>query len=356
MHARKATAMPHFPFVDVAGSARELGRGHGESLREAIQLQMEECLAVASRQAGLDRAQALAWATGQLPRLETLGGAPWVDELEGLAEGARIPLAGAIALQVRPGTGFMPEACTALGVSRDAGAAGLPLGAQNRDLVPAYRERMCVLRLRPQGMPALLMHAVPGELGGVGVNEHGVAVFANSLWARAGRAWQAPPVTRRALLECTSADAAAARARTMDGPAVGNFLVIDPAGRIRNLEILPQGLAVIAQDRGVFAHANHCLDAAVRPHETEVLPAPGSPGRCALMQKLLEAAAGRIAVERVKRMLADHGGRPEAICRHAASAAEWETTAAVIVEPVSRTLHLSYGPPCEENFAAYTLG
>jgi hypothetical protein len=77
-------------------------------------------------------------------------------------------------------------------------------------------------------------------------------------------------LTRRALLESASADQAADRARAMDGPAVGSFLVIDAGGRIRNLEIFPQGLAVI-------------------------------------------------------------------------------------VEPASRTLHLSYGPPCEGRFATYTL-
>lgn len=347
--------MRHFPFFEIGGTPYVVGRGHGECVREAIHRQLEECLAAAWRQGGLSREQALAWAMEQLPKIEALGGAMWVDELRGLADGAQIPLAGALALQVRPGTGFMPEACTALGVSSDAGAAGFPLGAQNRDLVPAYRDRMSVLLLRPTGKPALLMHSVPGELGGVGINEHGVAVFANSLWARAGRSWQAPPVTRRALLECASADEAADRARTMDGPAVGSFLVIDAAGCIRNLEIFPQALAVIARDRGVFAHANHCLDAALQPHEVETLPSPGSPGRCARMQTLLDAAAGRITVEDVKRMLADHTGRPEPICRHATHAAEWETTSGLIVEPASRTLHLSYGPPCEERFVTYRI-
>jgi isopenicillin-N N-acyltransferase-like protein len=277
----------------------------------------------------------------------------WTEELQGLADGAEIPLAGAVALQVRPGTGFMPEGCTALAVSGDAGATGVPLGAQNRDLVPAYRGRMAVLLLRPTGRPAVLMHAVPGELGGVGMNEHGVAVFANSLWAKTGRNWQAPPVTRRALLECASADEAARRACAMDGPAVGSFLVVDATGRIRNLEILPQALAVIARDHGVFAHANHCLDAGLQRHEADISPSPGSPGRCARMQGLLDAAAGRITVEDVKRLLADHTGRPEPICRHAEGAAEWETAAALIAEPAARTLHLSYGPPCEGGFATY---
>jgi isopenicillin-N N-acyltransferase like protein len=347
--------MTHFPVIEISGEPYDLGRAHGESLRDGIQRQLAETLEGAHRQDGLARDHALAWAASTLPKIEALGGAAWMDELRGLADGARIPLAGAVALQVRPGTGFMPEGCTALGVSGDAGAAGPPLGAQNRDLVPAYRARMSVLLLRPKRKPAILMHAVPGELGGVGINEHGLAVFANSLWPRSGRNWQAPPLTRRALLECATAAEAVARVRAMDGPAVGSFLVIDAAGRIRNLEVLPQALAVIARDRGVFAHANHCLDAATRPHEVDVLPSPGSPGRCERMQELLEGT-GRIGVEEVKRMLADHAGRPEPICRHAAGATEWETTSALIAEPASRTLHLSYGPPCEGRFAAYRIG
>lgn len=73
------------------------------------------------------------------------------------------------------------------------------------------------------------------------------------------------------------------------------------------------------------------------------------------MQGLLDAAAGRITAEDVKRLLADHAGRPEPICRHARGAAEWETTAALIAEPAARTLplSLSYGPPCEGGFATY---
>lgn len=147
--------MRHFPFFEIGGTPYVVGRGHGECVREAIHRQLEECLTAGSRQGGLSREQALAWAMGQLPKIEALGGATWVDELRGLADGARIPLAGALALQVRPGTGFMPEGCTALGVSSDASAAGFPLGAQNRDLVPAYRDRMSVLLLRPTGKPAL---------------------------------------------------------------------------------------------------------------------------------------------------------------------------------------------------------
>ena len=347
--------MEHFPFFEIAGDSYEVGRRQGELLREGVRRQLDETLEGAGQHGGLRREEALAWAAEQLPRIEAIGGPSWIQELRGLADGAGISLAGAAALQVRPGTGFMPEGCTSLGVSGDASATGLPLGAQNRDLVPAYRGRMVVLLLRPQGRPAVLMHSVPGELGGVGINELGVAVFANSLWPKAGRNWQAPPVTRRAILECATADGAAERVRKMDGPAVGSFLTIDAAGCIRNPEILPQALSVIARDRGVFVHTNHCLDTGLRPHEVERLPSPGSPGRCDRMQVLLEAAGRRIDVGAIKGMLADHAGRPEPLCRHAARATEWETASALIAEPATRTLHLSYGPPCEGRFATYRI-
>ena len=348
--------MEHFPYLELTGDPYEIGRGHGERLRAAIHLQLSEALGHASRQAGMGRAQALDWSAAQLPKIERVGGADWIAELQGLADGARMSLAEAAALQVRPGTGFMPEACTSLGIACDASATGQALGAQNRDLAPEYRRRMALLLLRPRGKPALLMHSVPGEIGGVGMNSQGVAVFANSIWARSDRNWQAPPLTRRAILECASAEEAAERVRAMDGPAVGSFLVIDRSGHVRNLEVLPQAQAVIARDRGVFVHANHCLDASLLPHEAERTPAPGSPARCARAQDLLEAAAGRVSVETLRTILADHAGRPEPICRHASSSSAWETASCLIADLGARTLLLSYGPPCEGRYVTYHLG
>ena len=348
--------MQHFPCLALTGEPYEIGRSHGERLREAIHLQLREALGTVSPQAGMGRAQALDWSAAQLAKIERLGGADWIAELEGLADGARVSLAEAVALQVRPGTGSMPEACTSVGIACDASATGEALGGQNRDLVPGYRSRMALLSLRPRGKPALLMHSVPGEIGGVGMNSQGVAVFANSVWARSGRNWQGAPITRRAILECASAEEAAERVRTMDGPAVGSFLVIDRTGCIRNLEILPQARALIARDRGVFVHTNHCLDRSLLPHEAEQTPAPGSPGRCARAQDLLERAAGRIGVETLKEAFSDHAGRPEPICRHAANPSAWETTSCLIADLGARALHLSYGPPCEGRFATYHLG
>jgi len=343
----------HFPFYEFAGEPFELGRAHGEILGEAVRRQAADTLGAAVAQ-GMTREAALDWSLEQLPKIEKLG-PHWIDELRGLAAGAGISFGEAVALQVRPGTGKMIGGCTSIGATGAATIDGRPLGAQNRDFFFGFRERTVITRLRPAGRTPILMHTVPGELGGTGMNGEGLALFANSLWARGERSWMGIPVFRRALLETADADAAVECARAMVGPAVGSFLLVDAAGWIRNLEVMPERLAIAARDSGVYAHTNHCLDVEQQPLEVLPLQSPGSPGRCDLVQASLEAEAGRIDVGAMKRMLSQHAPGLEQICRHAMKAGEYETAAASIAEPAARRMHVSYGPPCERRWKTYTF-
>lgn len=343
----------HFPFYEFTGDPYELGRAYGSTLARQIHETVADTLAMAAS-AGQSRAAALAWSAAQLPKIAKLG-PHLVEEMRGMADGSKLSLDEITAVQVRPGTGRMRGGCTSIAAADGATADGRPLGAQNRDLFFGFRKKMAVTLLRPTDGPALLLHAVPGELAGTGLNSHGLALFANSLGARNGRNWMGTPILRRVLLETKDADAAVAAARAMDGPAVGSFLLVDPAGHIRNLEILPERVAVAAQDRGVYAHANHCLDEALFPYEQDPLPFPGSVGRCRTMNAALAAATGKIDVAAMKRLLSLHEPTEEHICRHTDQPTEQETAAASIVEPATRTLHISYGPPCEGRFAKYTI-
>ncbi|MBM4436283.1 MAG: hypothetical protein FJ029_03415 [Actinobacteria bacterium] len=275
----------------------------------------------------------------------------WIDELRGIAAGAGITFSEALALQVRPGTGQMPSGCTAFGVAADASSDGVPYAGQNRDLGPGYLDRMAVVLLRPAGRLPILMHHVPGELGGTGLNGQGVCVFANSLWSKS-RSWMAPPILRRAMLECENADAAVRLAQTTDGPAVGNYLLADPGSHLRNLEIMPEGLAVTARDAGVYAHANNCTDARLQTYEEKNVPLPGSESRRRTAQRLLDEAAGRIDVAALKSVLANETDGIEPVCRRDGP---FPTAAGLIAEPVARTLHLSYGPPSDGRWATHGI-
>ena len=349
----ESTAIDHFPLHEFTGEPYELGRAHGAALASAIRQQVSDALTVAA-QGGLDRAAALAWSRAQLPKIERL--APhWIDELRGIAAGAGISLDEAIALQVRPGSGKMIGGCTSIAASDGATVDGRALGAQNRDLFHGFRERMVVTLLRPVGGTPLLMHSVPGELGGTGLNAHGLAIFANSLWARSGRTWMAPPLLRRLLLEQRDAASAAELAKQLDGPAVGSFLLVDVVGQIRNLEILPEQMIVTERNSGVYAHTNHCLATSTQSFEQQPLQSPGSPQRCRTMETTLAESSGKIDVAAMKRLLAQHQPTEEPICRHSTKPGEYETAATSIVETASRRLHISYGPPCQGRFKTYSL-
>ena len=213
---------------------------------------------------------------------------------------------------------------------------------------------MFIAVLRPTQGPAILMHCVPGEIGGVGLNSHGVALFANSLWGRSGRTWMAPPILRRAALEAATAQAAVQRIQDMEGPAVGNFLIAD-THHARNLEILAEGVHVTEIDHGVYAHANNCTASVLLPHEAQRRPLPHSEGRRHSLQVALDRHAGSIDTDVCRTLLSDETGRPEPVCRRPRSGDPFSTIAALIAEPHTRTLHLSYGPPTNNHFTTYRL-
>ena len=236
----------HFPFAEFTGAPYDLGLQHGQRFRDLVRLQLAETMQGAA-DSGLTTAAALEWTRQQQPAVETI--APhWLDELQGLAHGAGIQFDEALALQLRPGTGGLPEGCTSFAAVGSATTDGRTICGQNRDLGEPYLHRMFLAAFRPTRGPHILMHCVPGEIGGVGLNSHGVCVFANSLWGKSGRTWMAPPILRRAALESATAEAVVDRIQAMPGPAVGNFLIADTR-HARNLEILAEGLHVTPSRR-----------------------------------------------------------------------------------------------------------
>jgi len=122
---------------------------------------------------GLTAAAALEWTRQQQPAVETI--APhWIDELQGLAHGAGIHFDEALALQLRPGAGGLPEGCTSFAAVGSATTDRQTICGQNRDLGEPYLHRMFLAAFRPTHGPHILMHCVPGEIGGVGLNFKGV--------------------------------------------------------------------------------------------------------------------------------------------------------------------------------------
>lgn len=350
--------MKRYPLIQARGSHEELGRQHGEQCRTQLR-GLLEYLGVTLK---LSRPQMHARAMRFLPLFERH--CPHlVEEIRGLAAGADVPFAEALAVQLRGEIGpISDEACTTFVISARGASGRQILIGQNSDMDPEIEELGYVLHLEPEGKPATLMWTFGGMLGYHGVNSAGVAHFANALGG--GPAWKFGlshyPI-KRMMLEKTSITQVCGLLRETPACSSGNYVVCDGSGRIADIELTPEGFALLEdQSDGFIAHSNHFL---CQPHAcaaNDAVSVPDSFPRLERMRRLLAERFGNLTVDDMKRFLADHDGQPTSICRHPHSgpdhpsvSARGKTVASLIAEPATGTLHVSRGNPCAGEYEKY---
>lgn len=346
--AGAARPPPAFPVVEAAGSARRMGRAHGEQAAPLVARYLEAI----ERWCGLDREALGRRARSFLPLLERFSAA-YVEEVRGLAEGAGITFEQALVCQVRLEAGRAPEGCSAFALTGGATPNGRPLAGQNQDLEPEYDAFGIVLRLRPDdGRPRAVCFTFAGQLGYAGMNEHGVANFANALFNhrwRPGLPWY--PV-RRAFLEQASVAGCLAIARAWRTCSAANIVLCDGAGAIGDVEIRPEEAV---EYRGPVAdarlHTNHYVADRFRPFEDGT--SPDSPGRLDRLTALVREGWGGWDVAGLARLLADHAGDPAGICRHGGGGTH--SIAGYIAEPARGLLHVRRGHGCTGTWTAYEV-
>ena len=272
-------------------------------------------------------------------------------------KGARIDPLDALAVQLRGElAGVTDEGCTTFVVRRDRTADGGTLIGQNSDVAAELMEFAYVLRLAPQTGPRILMWTFGGMLGYHGLNEHGVAHFANALGG--GPAWKFAlshyPLKRMMLEQRNLADV---RRLLRDVPVCsnGNYVLCDGNGAIADIELTAEGPYELPDDGlGAIAHSNHYLCSAHACAGNFARSLPDSFPRLERMQELLASRLGRLTVEDLKHFLSDHSGHPTSICRHPHDGVDDPilpssglTAASLIAEPDRGLLHVSRGNPCE---------
>lgn len=349
-----------YPLIYVRGNHQTLGQQHGEQCRTQLRGLLEYLGATLK----LSRPQMHARAMRFLPLFERH--CPHlVEEVRGLAAGADVPFAEALAVQLRGEIGpIADEACTTFVISARGAAGRQILIGQNSDMDPEIEELGYVLRLEPEGKPAILMWTFGGMLGYHGLNSAGVAHFANALGG--GPAWKFGlshyPI-KRMMLEKTSIAQVCGLLRETPACSSGNYVLCDGSGRIADIELTPDGFALLEdQGDGFIAHSNHFL---CQPHAcaaNNAVSVPDSFPRLERMRRLLAERFGNLTVDDMKRFLADHDGQPTSICRHPHSgpdhpsvSARGKTVASLIAEPATGTLHVSRGNPCLGEYETYQI-
>jgi isopenicillin-N N-acyltransferase like protein len=341
-----------YPLYRARGAHRELGRQHGEQAAEKIKAFVENLAADGhySRPQLHERALVFQpYFEKYCPHL--------LDEIRGLAEGARVPLAEGLAVNIRGPLHLAETAgCTSFVIGRKGTSDRQMLAGKNADMDPTIPPLGYVLHLQPANKPELLMWTFGGMIGYHGMNSVGVAEFDNALLGDgpAGRMGLPTYPMKRLMLECDHVDQIVHLYQTVPMAANCNYVVCDGHGNLADLETTTQGVNVLRDDgHGFLAHANHYLSQEyIGTYAHFPADWKDSFDRQRRMESLIQSHFGSLGCEDMKRYLSDHRGYPTSICRHDGSSL---TVASMISEPAERRMHVSFENPCDNRFVTYSM-
>jgi isopenicillin-N N-acyltransferase-like protein len=355
-------AARELPVVRVHGKPYERGYQHGAQCGDIIGRYASVLLdtiageaalrALEQKGPALRREDLLARALAFLPQIEAF--APHlVEEIRGIADGARLPFAEALLCNVRAEVmGLDRAGCTSFAAGRGATADGSILSGQNSDQSPLNTDLQIVLHVEPDEGPACLMASFAGLVGYPGLNEAGVSFFQNALSTPTWLAGGIPHyLVKRVLLEQTSLEGCLAVFRRARLCSSANYVLTDRQS-IVDVETTPDGFAVVPPEGDLVTHGNHFVHPDLVAQEALLPLLPDSACRAPRLRSLLEGKVGALTLADVKAMLSDHDRRPTSICRHEEGLV---TIASIIAEPDQGRLHVAVGNPCENEYVAYSL-
>jgi len=338
-----------FPYIEVSGSAFQLGYQHGKQVTPLIRKYLTWIPKLTGTEPKVLRANAMRF----LPYIQRFSPA-YAEEISGLAEGAGIPLPDAVLCQVRAEAAKRWDGgCTAFALTRTATSGGAVIAGQNQDLELEYADVGIVLRVIPNdGRPRAVMFTFAGQLGYAGMNQYGVSNFVNALY---NYRW-APGLPyypiRRVLLEQRSVTQCIKLLRKHRACSASNLVLADGKGDIGDIESRPEGIALCGDaNPNARLHTNHYLTGKFTHFEDGTLP--DSVQRLKRVETLVQQSWGKITVGTMKQLLADHTGNPAGICRHGAE--HLHSIAGYIAEPAKELLHVRHGYGCTGYWKAYRV-
>ena len=356
-----------FPLIDLSGTPRGRGRQYGEAAAERIRRSADIYLTAFCRQGlGKDRVSVLV--DTLLPIIDRFEPA-YLEEMRGIAEGARCPLEHVVVVnartellaQARLATAE-PDGCTGVVVLPEA-SGGAVIHAQNWDWRAECAETGVVLRIRSDEGPALLTFTEAGGLARCGLNAAGIGLTANFLGSdRDGRRPGVPLVLlRRRVLESPHFALAIQAVYATPKWVSNNVMLSHAGGAALDIESAPDDSFLLQPEAGLLVHANHFEhpSALAKLRDTGLATTPDSAYRAQRVRGLLAPNRGRIDVADVKAALFDDFGTPFSVCRPPRPAATGDNLSAsvmmVVMQPGEGWMDICPLPALQREFTRYTL-
>ncbi|EEH19624.1 hypothetical protein PABG_07821 [Paracoccidioides brasiliensis Pb03] len=337
--------------ISCEGSSYEIGLQHGEQAREQIGGSLKFYEDLFKRKCLIDWPQVCEAAVKFVPFLES-SFPECMQEMQGVAKGADVPVESILALNVRTeiAYGMFNDGCTALSWKSTEGS----FLAQNWDWEREQSLNLLAMNIRqtastPQ-KPTIHMITEAGIIGKVGLNSYGVGVTLNAIKARGTNFSKLPThIALRAVLDSSSRDEAVAKLERHGVAAACHIIIADQTGGV-GLECSANDIVKLDMgdddSPGVITHSNHFI----RPHVgTEgIMYLQDSPLRLKRVRELVAeklAAGVSPGVVVLEDVLKDEQGYPTAICREVTDKSSTATLFSIVMDLVGKTGFVKVGRP-----------
>jgi len=357
--------------VHLTGTAYEQGVQHGQALKGRIAHNLDVYFARFQRETGLARPEVLDRARRYAKAIEGQNG-DYFDGMRGVADGSGFAPDDIAALQVRYEILYYQfghnaqsedvDGCTAFAILPQASANGHLLVGQNWDWIPQVQG--AVLHTTDPDGTETLAFTEAGIVGAkIGLSSAGIGLAINGMtstdddWSTLAKPFH---VRCYEILRARDFDAAVAVVTGESRACSTNFLIAQTPDRVVDIEAAPDKLRLLGCEGGCLVHTNNFTDpAGIGVAEPPNPKRPFSVGRRSRLGALL-GAQEKIAVEDIEADLRDHLRYPYGICRHAAEGLEppehhYITVTSVIMDLDAKTLLLTDGVPCENEYQTVTL-
>ncbi len=351
--------------ITLRGSPLEQGLAHGEALRNEIQHNIGVYFRRFEEEVGLSKAEVLARSSAYEDAIRERS-PDYYAAMRGVAEGSSTDLTTITALNIRYELLYyefgVADGCTSFALAPErTGARELFIG-QNWDWIPQVKGAL--LRAAHEDGMKTLSFTEAGIVGGkIGMNSARLGLAINGLTSTADD-WQSfrTPFHVRCydILRQRTFEEALSIVTGEKRACSANFVIAQAPDKLIDIEAAPDVLYEPAPEGGVLVHANHFLEpeaaGVVEPPEDE--HRPQSYERQARLSALFRYHPA-FSAEEVKARLRDHQGHPNSICRHPDTSdpefERYETVTSVVMELNGLTMHVSDGPPCENEYEVHCL-
>ncbi len=348
-------------YVKMSGTPYERGFQYGQQAKDLIRKVIDEYKVLFDKEAFISWEDAYERAKPYKDAI--LAYRPdLIEEMQGIADGSDLDFDTILTLNCRSEIMFAQadkNECTAIGIPSEKSADGHTYISQNWDWWSIGAGTTVVLEVEQKPYARALIVTEAGLVGGKGLNECGIALTMNAMSVKKGKVAVPLQVLLRGALSCTTlpkAIDAVAKADRAGSACVG---LASADGLLIMIEYAPSDMDILLCNGEPICHTNHwqSLKMILGP-EARNYSYTSTFTRLDRARRLVKLEKDFTA-ETLFRILSDHAGNPDGICRHDDETLpvyhRHSSLWSMVIDATDKKLYITDGNPCVSEPVVYEI-